>query len=79
MRHVKRYTKCDIKYFVSLRPIMPVLQSAGMLTLLTVWMAKLIFPAAKAVANEAFNICDTMLSAGAEVTTTFFTADASVR
>ena len=50
-----------------------------MLTLLTVWMAKLMFPAAKAVDREVFNMRDTMLSAGAEVTTTFFTADASVR
>ena len=55
------------------------LHKSSKLTLLTVWMAKLMFPAAKAVANEAFNMCDTMLSAGAEVTTTVVIATANVR
>ena len=32
------------------------LDKCRMLTLLTVWMAKLMSPAAKAVANEVFNI-----------------------
>ena len=50
-----------------------------MLTLLTVWLAKLMFPEAKAVANEAFNMCDTMLSAGAGVTTIVVIAAANVR
>ena len=57
---------------------MSVLQSAGMLTLLTVWMAKLMFPAAKAVANEDSNTCDTKLSAGTDVTPTFVIAAANV-
>ena len=42
-------------------------------------MAKLIFPAAKAVANEAFNTCDTKFSAGADVTATFVVATADVK
>ena len=54
------------------------LEKRSMLTLLTVWMAKLMFPAAKAVANEAISTCDT-LTAGAGVTTTIFTAVANVR
>ena len=49
-----------------------------MLTLLTVWMAKLMFPAAKAVANEDSNMCDTSAD-DAAVTVVFFTAVASVR
>ena len=70
--------KRDIKYFISSRPMMSGSTSAGMLTLLTVWMAKLIFPAAKAVANEALSTCDT-LTAGTGVTTIFVVAADSVR
>ena len=50
-----------------------------MLTLLTVWMAKLMSPAAKAVTNVDSNTCATMLSAGADDTATFVIADADVK
>ena len=50
-----------------------------MLTLLTVWMAKLMFPAAKAVDREVFNMRDTTLSAGVGVTTIMVVAAANVR
>ena len=55
------------------------LEKRSMLTLLTVWMAKLMFPAAKAVANEVFNTYAIKSSAGTDVNPTFVIADACVR